>query len=84
MIQRWPVSLPSIHFPTGILKQKEDYVLECIFLAHKQSKKLKTYIEKVSEWILKGKLKLQLLVRMDPLEIVVLFTNTEMASLWAT
>jgi hypothetical protein len=35
--------------------QREDYILEWIFLTHKQSKKLKTYIEKVSELILKEK-----------------------------
>lgn len=29
-----------------------------LFLAHKQSKKLKTYTEKVSELILKGKMRL--------------------------
>jgi hypothetical protein len=37
--------------------QRDDYILEWI-LAHKQSKKLKTYIEKVSELILKGKMRL--------------------------
>ena len=52
------VILPSTHSPTGILMQREDYILEWIFLAHKQSKKLKTYIEKVSELILKGKMRL--------------------------
>lgn len=62
--------------------QREDYILEWIFLAHKQSKKLKTYIEKVSELILKGKLRLRQLVGMDPAEIVVPFTNAEIASLW--
>ena len=44
--------------------QRDDYILEWI-LAHKQSKKLKTYIEKVSELILKGKMRLCQLVRMD-------------------
>jgi len=39
------VILSSTHSPTGILMQREDYILEWIFLAHKQSKKLKTYIE---------------------------------------
>lgn len=76
------VILPSTHSPTGILMQREDYILEWIFLAHKQSKKLKTYIEKVSELILKGKLRLRQLVGMDPAEIVVPFTNAEIASLW--
>ena len=47
------VILPSTHSPTGILMQREDYVLEWIFLAHKQGKKLKAYIEMVSELLLK-------------------------------
>lgn len=38
------VTLPSTHSPTGILKQREGYILEWIFLTHKQRKKLKTYI----------------------------------------
>jgi hypothetical protein len=49
------VILPSIHSPTGILMQMEDYILEWIFLAHKQSKKLKAYMEMVSELLLKIK-----------------------------
>ena len=36
------------------------------FLPHKQSKKLKTYVEKVSELIIKGKLKLRQLAGIDP------------------
>lgn len=36
--------------------QREDYILECIFLAHRV-KKLKTYIEKFFELILKGKIR---------------------------
>jgi hypothetical protein len=42
------VILSSTYSPTGILMQREGYILEWIFLAHKQSKKLKMYIEKVS------------------------------------
>lgn len=42
------VILLSIHSSTGILIQREDNILEWIFLAHKQNKKLKTYMEKVS------------------------------------
>ena len=74
------VFLLSTHCPTGILMQRDDYILEWI-LAHKQSKKLKTYIEKVSELILKGQMRLRQLVWMDLAEIVV--KNTEIASLWA-
>lgn len=45
-------------------------------------KKLKTYVEKVSELIVKGKLRLGQLSGIDPTEIVVSFTNVEIASLW--
>ncbi|KAL6059591.1 hypothetical protein STEG23_036254 [Scotinomys teguina] len=53
------VILPSRHSPTGILMQREDVILEWIFLPHKPSKKLKTYIEKISDLIHKefGRLK---------------------------
>jgi hypothetical protein len=40
------VILPSIHSPIGIHMQREDYILKLIVLTHKQSKNLKTYIEK--------------------------------------
>ncbi|MGU7584704.1 hypothetical protein [Enterococcus faecalis] len=53
------VILPSREYPSGILMQREDTILEWIFLPHKQNKKLKTYIEKISDLILKGKLKLR-------------------------
>ena len=62
--------------------QMEDYILEWIFLAHKQGKKLKAYIEMVSELLLKKRERLQKLVGMDPAEIVVPFINAEIASLW--
>ena len=47
------VILPCTHPHTGMLMQMEDYILEWIFLAHKQGKKLKAYIEMVSELLLK-------------------------------
>lgn len=56
------VIFPSTHSPTGILSQREDYISEWKILAHKQSKKLKTYIEKVSDLILKGKMRLPLII----------------------
>lgn len=49
--------LLSTHFPTRILIQKKVNILEWILLAHKQSKKLKTYIEKVSDLIVKRRTK---------------------------
>ncbi|KAL6062608.1 hypothetical protein STEG23_004222, partial [Scotinomys teguina] len=45
------VILPSRHSPTGILMQREDIILEWIFLPCKSNKKLKTYIEKISDLI---------------------------------
>lgn len=45
-----------------------------------QSKRLKTYAEKISELILKGKMILHQLARIDPAEIAVLFTNAEIVS----
>ena len=76
------VILPSTHPHTGMLMQMEDYILEWIFLAHKQGKKLNAYMEMVSELLLKKKERLQKLVGKDPAEIVVLFINAEIASLW--
>ena len=51
------VILPSRISPTGIVMQRDDIILEWIFLPHKPSKKLKTYVEKVSEFIIKDKLR---------------------------
>lgn len=47
------VMLPSMHIPTGIIMQRENKILQQIYLAHKV-KNLKTYVEKDSELILKG------------------------------
>ncbi|KAL6032267.1 hypothetical protein STEG23_036677, partial [Scotinomys teguina] len=77
------VILPSRHSPTGILMQREDVILEWIFLPNKQSKKLKTYVEKISDLILKGKLILRQLAGIDPAEIVVPLTKEEIEKLWA-
>ncbi|KAL6087838.1 hypothetical protein STEG23_011789 [Scotinomys teguina] len=77
------VILPSRHSPTGILMQREDIILEWIFLPNKQSKKLKTYVEKISDLILKGKLRLRQLAGIDPAEIVVPLTKKDIEKLWA-
>ncbi|KAL6065033.1 hypothetical protein STEG23_028902 [Scotinomys teguina] len=77
------VILPSRHSPTGILMQREDIILEWIFLPNKQSKKFKTYVEKISDLILKGKLRLRQLAGIDPAEIVVPLTKEEIEKLWA-
>ncbi|KAL6061183.1 hypothetical protein STEG23_011259, partial [Scotinomys teguina] len=63
-------------------QQEGDVVLEWIFLPRKPNKKLKTYIEKISDLIHKGKLRLRQLTGMDPAEIVVPLTNEEVSSLW--
>ncbi|KAL6043499.1 hypothetical protein STEG23_013971, partial [Scotinomys teguina] len=76
------VILPSRHSPTGILIQREDVILEWIFLPCKPNKKLKTYIEKISDLIHKGKLRLCQLIGMDPAEIIVPLTHEEVSSLW--
>ena len=76
------VILPSRISPTGILMQREDIILEWIFIPHKPSKKLKTYVEKVSELIIKGKLRLRQLAGIDPAEIIVPFTTEEIRKLW--
>ncbi|KAL6031193.1 hypothetical protein STEG23_024783, partial [Scotinomys teguina] len=58
------------------------YYIEWIFLPNKQSKKLKTYVEKISDLILKGKLRLRQLAGIDPAEIVVPLTKEEIEKLW--
>ena len=52
------VILPSIHSRTGLIMQREGSIVEWIFLAHKQSEKSITYIEKISELIIKGRIRL--------------------------
>ncbi|KAL6043129.1 hypothetical protein STEG23_019310, partial [Scotinomys teguina] len=88
---RLPVVLPPRrllyqlfrHSPTGILMQREDIILEWIFLPNKQSKKLKTYVEKISDLILKGKLRVGQLAGIDPAEIVIPLTKEDIEKLWA-
>ncbi|KAL6058683.1 hypothetical protein STEG23_035832, partial [Scotinomys teguina] len=66
----------------SILMQREDVILEWIFLPHKPNKKLKTYIERISDLIHKGKLRLCQFTEMDPAEIVVPLNKEEVSSLW--
>ncbi|KAL6030268.1 hypothetical protein STEG23_031665, partial [Scotinomys teguina] len=70
------------HSPTGILMQREDVILEWVFLPCKPNRKLKTYIEKISDLIHKSKLRLHQLTGTDPAEIVVPLTNEQVSSLW--
>lgn len=51
------------------------------FLVHKHSKKLKAYIEKISELIMKGRIRLCQLSGTDTAEIVVPLTNVEIMPL---
>ena len=60
--------------------QREDSIMEWIFLAHKQSKKVKTYIEKISELIIKGRIRLCQLLGTDPTKIVASLKNAEITS----
>jgi hypothetical protein len=74
------VILFSTHSPTAIIMQREDSIMEWIFLAHKQSKKVKTYIEKISELIIKGRIRLCQLLGTDPTKIVASLKNAEITS----
>lgn len=69
------VTLSSTHSPKGILMQREDSILEWIFLSQKQNKMF-------LNWFWKEKLRLYQLSGIDPAEIGVTFTNAEIASLW--
>jgi hypothetical protein len=64
------VILPS----TGLIMEREDSIVEWISLVHKQSKKLKTYIEKISELIIKGRIRLCQLSGTDTVETVISLT----------
>ena len=75
------VILPSRISPTGILIPRGDIILEWIFLPHKPSKKLKMYVEKVSEFIIKGKLRLHQLSGKYPAEFIVPFTTDEIKNI---
>lgn len=76
------VILSSSWSTTGILIQREDDILEQTFLVQRV-KRLKISIGKVYELILKGKMRLIQLIRMDPTETAILFINVEIAPLWA-
>lgn len=69
------VHINSKHSPTGISMQRRFYLRMDLFLSHKLSKKKKskTYVEKVSDFILKGILRLHQWAGIDPAEIVVPF-----------
>lgn len=75
-------TLPSRKFPSGILMQRKHILFEWIFLPYKQIKKLKTYMKKIVNLILKEKLRLCQLTGMNPEEITVPFTNGRISSSW--
>lgn len=70
------VIFPSIYSPTVLIRQRENNIVEWIFLAYKQNKKLKMHIEKVSKIIIKGRIRSQFSETVLP-EIVVPLTNAE-------
>lgn len=74
--------LPSTRSPTVFIVQREDSIMEWIFLAHKQGKKLKTYIEKISELIIRSRIRLHQMSGTKLAEIVVTLTNAEIISSW--
>lgn len=57
--------------------QREDIILEWIFLPNKPNKKLKTYVEKISDLICKGKLRHHQLAEIYPAEIVLPLTKED-------
>ena len=62
--------------------QRQDNILEWIFLIHKQKKnQLKTYIEKISELVIKGQIRLYQLSGIDIAEIMIHYTNAEIMQL---
>lgn len=60
----------------------EDIILKLIVLSHKQNKKLESYMEKISDLILKGRVLLCQLTGQDPGESIVPLTSQEISSLW--
>jgi hypothetical protein len=74
--------LPSTSSPVGLIMQREDSIMEWIFLAHKQGKKLKTYIEKISELIIRSRIRFHQMSGTKLAEIVVTLTNAEIISSW--
>ena len=57
------------------------YYTSNTFLAHKQSKTLKSSIEKFSELVIKGRIRLCQLSGTHPTEVIIPFTNAEIMSL---
>ena len=57
-------------------------VIELIFLLYKPSKKNKSYVEKVSELIIKRKLRLHQLAGIETAAIIVPFTTDEIKNIW--
>ena len=57
--------------------QREDSIIEWIFLGHKQNKKLKTYIEKFPELNIKSRVRLCQLSGTDLTELVESLTWAE-------
>lgn len=76
------VILPSINPSTGCIIQRMEYY-GIDFLSIWTKKKLKTYLLKVSDCFIKGRIRICHLSGMDPGEIVVHETKNGIVSLWA-
>ena len=64
--------------------QREDIILGWTFLPYKLRQKFKPFVEKVSDLIIKIKLRLNQLARINPEEIVVPFTKMKLANFGKT
>ena len=53
--------------------------MEWLFLPHKDTKRLSTYLLKIANLIIKGRLRLRQLIAQDPREIVVPLTQDEIS-----
>lgn len=71
----------TTHSPTGILIQDTN-IIEWVFLPHKSSKKLTTYLQKICLLIEKARIRLQQLCGQDPDEIIIPFSKQQQDIHW--
>ena len=72
--------MPTPYSPTGIIWQTEA-INEWVFLPHKQTKLLTTYVDMVSKLIFKMITRIQQLSGYDPKTIIVPFSKTQIEHL---
>jgi hypothetical protein len=78
-----PISLlifPSPHSPTGILAQ-ENSPLEWLYLKHKETKGLTSYIDLISSLIIQGRTRCLQILGFDPQLIILPLTNKQFENL---